>query len=155
MPDDSDNSIRTATAPADALAGAGTVPEAVARPPVVLVIEDEPTITEAIRFILQRDGWVVRTHDRGHDALECIRDGQPALVILDVMLPGRSGFDILQAMRAQPGLAQTPVIMLTAKGHQQDRARAERDGASLFMTKPFANAELVAAVRHLIGQPPA
>ncbi len=115
----------------------------------ILVIEDEPNISEAIRFILNRDGWRVQTHADGLDALEQIEAARPALVILDVMLPGRSGFEILQALRANAALAATPVIMLTAKGQAADRELALRAGASMFMAKPFSNADLLAAVRAL------
>ncbi|MGY6534742.1 MAG: response regulator transcription factor [Pararhodobacter sp.] len=122
-----------------------------ARPsPVVMVIEDEPNIAEAIRFILQRAGWTVAIHDQGDDALTRIEALAPRLIILDVMLPGRSGFDILEALRSHDSLAGIPVIMLTAKGHATDRQRAERLGASLFMTKPFSNTELLTAVRRLL-----
>src|SRR5690554_4680819 len=96
---------------------------------VVLVIGDEPNIFEAIRFILRRDGWTVETHAEGLDAVERIEALVPDLVILDVMLPGRSGFDILQAMRAREGLREVPVLMLTAKGHTADRDMAMRAGA--------------------------
>lgn len=118
---------------------------------LVLVLEDEPNITEAIRFILRRDGWEVLGHDEGHDALALIEAHDPALVILDVMLPGQSGLDILRAIRARPALEGLPVIVLTAKGHAADRDRAMRSGASLYMAKPFSNAELLAAVRQLVG----
>lgn len=117
---------------------------------VVLVIEDEPNISEAIRFILRRDGWSVLTHADGLDAFERIEAAGPDLVILDVMLPGRSGFDILRTMRDHAALRAVPVIMLTAKGHASDRDLAMRAGASMFMAKPFSNAELLAAVRQLV-----
>jgi DNA-binding response OmpR family regulator len=118
---------------------------------LVLVLEDEPNISEAIRFILRRDGWNVLSRADGEDALDLIEAETPALLILDVMLPGRNGLDILQAIRARPRLADLPVIVLTAKGHAADRDRAMRSGASLYMAKPFANAELLAAVRQLVG----
>lgn len=118
---------------------------------VVLVIEDEPNIAEAIRFILARDGWQVLTHGEGHDALARIEAIAPQLLILDVMLPGRSGMDILQALRGHERLAGLPVIMLTAKGQAIDRETAMRHGASLFMSKPFSNADLLAAARRLAG----
>jgi DNA-binding response OmpR family regulator len=118
---------------------------------LVLVLEDEPNISEAIRFILRRDGWDVLSHGDGQGALALIEARRPALVILDVMLPGQSGLDILQAIRSRPAVAALPVIVLTAKGHAADRDRAMRSGASLYMAKPFANAELLAAVRQLVG----
>ncbi len=118
---------------------------------LVLVLEDEPNISEAIRFILHRDGWTVISHAEGQDALEMIVRERPALLILDVMLPGRSGLDILEALRADPALADLPVIVLTAKGQAADRERAMLSGASLYMAKPFSNAELLAAARQLVG----
>ncbi len=117
----------------------------------VLLIEDEPNINEAIRFILGREGWRVTTHDEGVGALEVIRNVRPDLLILDVMLPGRSGFDILRDLRDDPALGSTPVLMLTAKGQGRDREQAEQFGASRYMTKPFANTEFLDSVRELLG----
>lgn len=115
----------------------------------VLLIEDEPNIAEAIRFILARDGWRVSTHDTGADAVEKVRDLTPDVLILDVMLPGQSGFDILRQLRALPEMDGLRVMMLTAKGQVRDRDVAQEFGVDLFMTKPFSNAEIVAAVRAL------
>lgn len=117
----------------------------------VVLIEDERNIIEAISFILTRDGWDVKTHSNGHDAVDAVRDRRPDLVILDVMLPGKSGFDILQEIRGDAELGATPVLMLTARGQEKDRERAERAGASRYMTKPFSNAEVLKAVRDLVG----
>ncbi|MEQ9259873.1 MAG: response regulator [Roseovarius sp.] len=116
----------------------------------VVLIEDERNIIEAISFILSRDGWEVKTHSNGHDAMETLRARQPDLVILDVMLPGKSGFDILQEIRGDAALGATPVLMLTARGQERDREMAERAGASMFMTKPFSNTEVLEAVRALV-----
>ena len=115
----------------------------------VLVIEDEQNIIEAISFILSRDGWRVATHSNGQTAMEALRSRAPDLVILDVMLPGKSGYDILREMRADPEMAGTPVLMLTARGQTRDREMALRAGASRFMAKPFSNAEMLEAVRAL------
>ncbi len=117
----------------------------------VLVIEDEPNIIEAISFILSRDGWTVHTHADGETAMAKMRGHPPDMVILDVMLPGRSGFDILRDLRADPALGATPVMMLTAKGQARDRELAEQLGATRFMTKPFSNAEVIETVRSLVG----
>ena len=117
----------------------------------VLLIEDEPNIAEAIRFILTRDGWRVSLHDDGIGAVARVRDARPDLVILDLMLPGVSGLDILCALRADPATAGLPVLMLSAKGLARDREAAERAGADVFMTKPFSNAEMLAQVRALVG----
>jgi len=117
----------------------------------VLLIEDEPNIIQAISFILSRDGWTVDTHADGRTALAEVARRGPDLVILDVMLPNKSGFDILADLRADPATASLPVLMLTARGQTRDREMAERMGASRFMTKPFANAEVLAAVRDLVA----
>lgn len=143
-PDDGPSGLATATPPGVAPRGHGAGRR-------VLVIEDEPNISEAIRFILRRDGWEVTVEDSGLVALDRIAALRPHLVILDVMLPGVSGFDILRALRAQPGTARLPVLLLTAKGNAAVREMARDAGASMFMAKPFANAELLAAVRQLVG----
>lgn len=117
----------------------------------VLVIEDEPNIIEAVSFILSRDGWDVKTHSNGHDAVDAARRRAPDLIILDVMLPGRSGFEILQDIRADAALSGCPVLMLTARGQTKDREMAERYGANRFMTKPFSNAEVLSTVREMIA----
>ena len=116
----------------------------------VLLIEDEPHIVEAISFLLTREGISVSTHSDGTTAAETAARLTPDLVILDVMLPGKSGFEILEEIRASEAVANTPVLMLTAKGQSRDRAAAEAAGASLFMTKPFSNKEIVANVKSLL-----
>ena len=121
----------------------------------VLLVEDEPNIIEAIRFILSRDGWSVDTHSDGATALDAVERHAPDVLVLDVMLPGRSGFDILRDLRQREDTRALPVLMLTAKGQNRDRDLAERSGATMFMTKPFANAEILAAVNGLrTGVPP-
>ncbi|MBI1416498.1 MAG: response regulator [Limimaricola sp.] len=117
----------------------------------VLLIEDEPNIIEAISFILSRDGWTVHTQSDGVTALDRVRALPPDLVILDVMLPGKSGFDILREMRADATTAAMPVLMLTARGQERDRDLALKLGVTRFMTKPFSNAEVLEAVRTMAG----
>jgi len=116
----------------------------------VLLIEDEPNIIEAISFILSRDGWTVHTHEDGTTAMEKVLGMPPDVIILDVMLPGRSGFDILRDLRESDVTKTTPVMMLTARGQDKDRDLAMRLGANLFMTKPFSNAEVRDHVRNLM-----
>lgn len=119
----------------------------------VLLIEDEPHIAEAIRFILSRAGWQVTLHDDGQDAIGVIAAAQPDVLILDLMLPGRSGLEILADLRSGDGGQKAlPVLMLTARGQLRDREAAERAGASAFLAKPFANADVLAAVRTLAGE---
>ena len=116
----------------------------------VLLIEDEPHIVEALSFLLTREGISVSTHSDGIDAAQTVARLAPDLVILDVMLPGKSGFDILAEIRQTEAVANTPVLMLTAKGQSRDRAAAQAAGASLFMTKPFSNKEIIANVKSLL-----
>ncbi len=116
----------------------------------VLLIEDEPNIIEAISFILSRDGWTVHTHEDGQTAMDKMLSLPPDMIILDVMLPGRSGFDILRDVRAHDVTKAIPVMMLTARGQEKDRELALRLGANHFMTKPFSNAEVRDQVRNLI-----
>ena len=117
----------------------------------VLLIEDEPNIIEAISFILSRDGFTVHTHEDGTTAVEKVLATPPDMIILDVMLPGKSGYDILRDLRANPETESLPVMMLTARGQTKDRELATRLGVSHFMTKPFSNNEVRDKVRALIG----
>ncbi|MEI4470706.1 response regulator transcription factor [Frigidibacter sp. MR17.24] len=122
-------------------------------PKRVLLIEDEPNIAEAIRFLMTREGWEVAIHGEGAGALEAIRAFAPDVLVLDIMLPGRSGLELLCDIRA-PGATATaglPVLMLSARGQARDREAAERAGADRFLSKPFANAEVVEALRALAG----
>jgi DNA-binding response OmpR family regulator len=116
----------------------------------VLLIEDEPNIIEAISFILSRDGWTVHTHEDGTTAMDKVLGFPPDMIILDVMLPGRSGYDILRDLRAQDVTKNIPVMMLTARGQDKDRELALRLGANHFMTKPFSNTEVRDYVRNLM-----
>ncbi len=120
-------------------------------PQRVLLIEDEANIAEAMRFLLARDGWTVEVQSDGTEGLATLCKNPPDLVILDLMLPGLSGLEILTALRATPATAHLPVIMLTAKGQGRDRDAATRAGVTHFMTKPFANADLLAQVRAVMA----
>ncbi len=115
----------------------------------VVLVEDETNIAEAIRFLLGREGWRVETLANGSNAADVIRAGMPDLVMLDVMLPGKTGFEVLAELRNDPACADLPVLMLTARGQARDRDQAMQAGVSRFMTKPFANEEMLAAVRDL------
>lgn len=116
----------------------------------ILIAEDEPSILESLDFILRRAGWTVESVTDGEAALESLRRAVPRVVVLDVMLPRRSGFDVLKTLRADPATRDLPVLILTAKGQQQDRRIAEELGADAFVTKPYANADVVGAVRQLL-----
>ncbi|MEK9915734.1 MAG: response regulator [Paracoccaceae bacterium] len=115
----------------------------------ILLIEDEQNILEALSFILRRAGWNVYTHSNGNDANEVINKLKPAVVVLDIMLPGKSGFDVLRDLRSSEVDQKTPVMILTARGQEKDRDAAKILGADLFMTKPFVNSEVLNALEGL------
>lgn len=115
----------------------------------ILLIEDEGNILEAIGFILSRAGWEVQGHGNGATALDAVARTRPDMVVLDVMLPGCSGLEILRALRDRPETAALPILMLTAKGQAKDRDTALELGADAYLTKPFSNADLLATVARL------
>lgn len=117
----------------------------------ILIAEDEPSILESLDFILRRAGWSIASVTDGDAVLSTLRRAPPRLVVLDVMLPKRSGFDVLKQIRADDMLRELPVLILTAKGQAKDRRTAEELGADGFVTKPYANAEVIDEVRRLIG----
>ncbi len=118
----------------------------------VLLAEDEPNIVESIRFLLDRAGHDVSVCDNGRMALESTLESPPDVLVLDVMLPGMDGFEVLRHLRADGRAEGLPVLVLTAKGQREDRERALEAGADLFITKPFSNADLVDAVHQLAGR---
>ena len=117
----------------------------------VLLIEDEPNIIEAISFVLSRAGWTVHSHSNGADAVAEVQRRMPDVVVLDVMLPGRTGFEVLQDIRETEATANIPVLMLTARGQVKDREKAEQFGANMFMTKPFSNSEVLEKINSLVS----
>jgi len=117
----------------------------------VIVVEDEPNIAESLNFILQRAGYEVKWVNDGNDAVFEVQNSHPDVVVLDVMLPNRSGLDILRDIRAAPAISQTPVLMLSAKGQSKDVEIAIETGANHYMVKPFSNAEVLAKIDELAG----
>tara|TARA_B110000091_G_C13801169_1_gene470319 strand:+ start:1403 stop:1774 length:372 start_codon:yes stop_codon:yes gene_type:complete len=117
----------------------------------VLLIEDEPNIIEALSFIFLRDGWKVDAHSDGANAVTTTIQTAPNAIILDVMLPNKSGFEILEDLRSLPEYQAVPILMLTARGQTKDRDLALAKGATQFMTKPFSNAEVLQTMNALVG----
>ena len=117
---------------------------------LVMVIEDEKEIRDLLRYNLERSGFRVAAFADGEEGLEQLFASRPDAVVLDLMLPGRSGFDVCRAIRADPQLAATRVLMLTARGGTHDAERGMQAGADDYMTKPFSTKELVARVRGLV-----
>jgi len=118
----------------------------------ILIAEDEPSILESLDFILRRAGWSIESVTDGEAVLAALKRLKPRVVVLDVMLPKRSGFEVLKQIRGDEALRDLRVLILTAKGQAQDRRTAEELGADGFVTKPYANADVVGAVRELLGE---
>lgn len=115
----------------------------------ILIVEDEPNIVESLSFILRRAGFEIDTATDGAQALDRVRRQPFEVLVLDIMLPGMNGLDVLKAIRSDQALSSLPVIVLTAKGQTNDRRMAETIGASAFITKPFSNADVVECVCRL------
>jgi two-component system, OmpR family, phosphate regulon response regulator PhoB len=112
----------------------------------VLVVDDEADIVALVAYHLVKAGYRVSTASSGPDALMAARQERPALIVLDLMLPGASGYDVLEQLRAQPGTRDMAVLMLTARREEQDRIRGLSLGADDYLTKPFSPQELVLRV---------
>ena len=117
----------------------------------VLIADDEPNIVISLEFMMKREGYQVSVARDGAEALAAIRRDRPTLVLLDGMMPALSGFEVCEAVRADPEIAATRILMLTAKGRETDMARGLGAGADAYMVKPFSTRELVERVRELIG----
>ena len=115
----------------------------------ILIAEDEVNIAESLSFILGRAGYDVDAVADGEAALRQVRKLMPDLLILDVMLPGMNGFELLKTLRADARLKHLPVIVLTARTQPHDRELAESIGVAAYLTKPFSNRDLVAHVSRL------
>jgi DNA-binding response OmpR family regulator len=117
----------------------------------VLIADDEPNIVISLEFLMKREGHRVSIARDGDAALQAIRAERPDLVLLDVMMPGKSGFDVCQAVRADESLASVKILMLSAKGRETDVAKGTALGADAYMTKPFSTRELADKVRSMLG----
>ena len=119
----------------------------------VLIADDEANIVVSLEFLMKREGHRISVARDGDAALAAIRELRPDLVLLDVMMPGMSGFEVCQAVRADESLAGVKILMLSAKGRDTDLAKGSALGADAYMTKPFATRELAERVRELLGAP--
>ncbi len=119
----------------------------------ILIADDEPNILISLEYLMKREGFEVHLARDGNEALAVLQRERPRLVLLDVMMPHKSGFEVCQALRADEALKHTLVLMLTAKGRETDIAKGRAMGADAYMTKPFSTKDLVLAVRGLLEQP--
>jgi two-component system, OmpR family, phosphate regulon response regulator PhoB len=115
-------------------------------PARILVVEDERDIAALVAYHLTKEGYRVRTAEAGQEALEAARAERPDLMILDLMLPGFSGYEVLSELRRRPDLAEVPVVVLTARRDEADRVKGLELGADDYVTKPFSPRELVLRV---------
>jgi DNA-binding response OmpR family regulator len=118
----------------------------------ILIAEDEPSILLSLEFLLREAGYEVFTAQNGAEALELTEQHRPDLVVLDVMLPIIDGFQVCRSLRANPALSDVRVLMLTARGREQEIARGLAAGANAYVTKPFGTRELMKSIAGLLGQ---
>ena len=119
-------------------------------PREILIVEDEPGVALAIQFLMEQQGHRVLVAERGEDALELVYKYKPDLILLDIMLPGISGWEVCEIIRLNPAYRNIKVIFLTARGNEAEIARGLALGADAYITKPFSNDQLVATVNRLL-----
>ena len=120
----------------------------------VLIADDEPNIVAALEFLLQRNGYEVHIAHNGDEALTLIERHKPDLVLLDVMMPLRSGYEVCERVREREDLRHIKIVMLSAKGRDVEVNKGMSLGADLYITKPFSTRELVAKINDLLGANP-
>ena len=118
----------------------------------ILVVDDEPNIVLSLEFLMKQAGFQVRTASDGEAALAAIAAEQPDLMLLDVMMPRKNGYEVCQAVRANPDWKGIRIIMLTAKGREVEREKGLALGADDYITKPFSPQEVVERVRELLAE---
>jgi two-component system, OmpR family, alkaline phosphatase synthesis response regulator PhoP len=118
----------------------------------ILIAEDEPNIVASLQFLLQKNEYEVRVARDGEEALQLVESFMPDLVLLDVMMPVRNGFDVCRKIRENPALRRIRIVMLTARGRDAERDEGLALGADAYVSKPFSTKELVAKVRQLLPQ---
>jgi DNA-binding response OmpR family regulator len=117
----------------------------------ILVVEDEPNIVLSLQFLMKKAGFEVRVARDGEEALAAVEERAPDLMLLDVMIPKRDGYDVCQTVRANPSWQSIYIIMLTAKGREVDREKGIALGANDYVTKPFSTRDLTEKVKQLLG----
>ena len=117
----------------------------------ILIVDDEPNILMSLEFLLKKEGFQIDTAGDGDAALEKIRSFMPDLVLLDVMMPKKSGFEVCEILRADPAFAKLRIIMLTAKGRDTEQAKGLALGADAYMLKPFSTKDLVVKIRDVLA----
>lgn len=121
----------------------------------VLIVDDEPNIVLSLEFILRQAGFDVRLASNGDEALEAIREELPQVILLDVMMPRRNGYDVCRTIRQNPDWQGIHIIMLTAKGRDIEREKGMAMGADEYVTKPFSPREVLERVKRFFADQPA
>jgi DNA-binding response OmpR family regulator len=116
----------------------------------VLIADDEPNIVTSIEYLMTRSGYEVAVARNGEEALALVESFRPDLVLLDVMMPRRSGYDVCRLMRERPEWRHVKVVMLSAKGREAEVSKGLSLGADAYLTKPFSNRDLIAKVAGLL-----
>lgn len=117
----------------------------------ILIVDDEPNIVISLEFLMKKEGFAVAVAGDGDEALTKVASFAPDLVLLDVMMPKKSGFEVCEALRADPAKANLLIVMLTAKGRDTEVAKGLAIGADAYITKPFSTKDLVARVKTMLG----
>lgn len=117
----------------------------------ILIVDDEPNIVISLEFLMKKEGFEVAVAGDGDEALLKVASFNPDLLLLDVMMPKRSGFEVCEALRADPQRAALKIVMLTAKGRDTEVAKGLAIGADAYVTKPFSTKDLVLQVKRLLG----
>ena len=117
----------------------------------IMIVDDEVNIRTALKYRLKKEGYSVLLAVDGLEALDKVALERPDLIILDLMLPRMDGYEVLKRLKGDPRTADIPVIVLTARGEKEDRARSLELGAASFMAKPFSPRQLVAEVKRALG----
>jgi DNA-binding response OmpR family regulator len=121
-------------------------------PKKVLIADDEPNIVTSLQFLMERNGYSVRIARDGDEALRQVAEFLPDLVLLDVMMPAKNGYEVCQKIRENDAWSAIKVVMLTAKGRDTEVSKGLALGAEAYVSKPFSTKELVARVRELLGE---
>jgi DNA-binding response OmpR family regulator len=116
----------------------------------ILIVDDEPNIVVSLEYLMKREGYDVAVAADGEAALAAMAENAPDLILLDIMLPKKDGFEVCQQIRANPAWQAIKVIMLTAKGRDTEVSKGLALGADIYMTKPFSTKDLVAQVKQLL-----